>query len=186
MSEQKKKPNPEEVARAKKLAADILGQLEGVLTVKLRELKPQLEELRQCFKTLSKGDRIEGCRTWEQFCSDKLHRTDRAVRQLLANSKSEDREVRAEESSAASDEAKSTCDASHEAASNLVADDDEPEAVVEDWENAKSEAKKKVRKFFNNLDSVSAIEEKMNDLLEGLIPCRKFKVTVVEVIVEEA
>jgi hypothetical protein len=33
---------------------------------------------------------------------------------------------------------------------------------------------------------VSAIEEKMNDLLEGLIPCRKFKVTVVEVIGEEA
>jgi hypothetical protein len=195
MSEQKKKSNPEEVARAKKLAANILGQLEGVLTVKLRELKPQLQELRLCFKKLGKHDRIESCRTWKQFCSDKLHRTDRDVRKLLAEvkaGKNEETQAEAEQSSAASDATKDTCDASGQNASEECESEEEAAGTEEDgkqneagaWEEAKSSAKKKVRHFFNPLDSVQAIEGKMNDLLDGLIPCRKFKVTVVEVIGE--
>jgi hypothetical protein len=108
------KKNNNEITKSKKLAAEILGHLNGVMTKKLRELKPQLQELRLCFTKLGKRNRIEGCRTWAQFCSEKLHRTDRAVRKLLAEVKTgetEETHTGTEESSAACDESKATSEA---------------------------------------------------------------------------
>jgi hypothetical protein len=58
-----------------------------VLCVKLIELKPKIEELKSYFKILRGSDRIEGCRTWDQFCDEKLGRTASAVRKMLAGPK---------------------------------------------------------------------------------------------------
>jgi len=64
--------------------ADFVIAAMGALTAKLRELKPQIEELRKDFRKLKGTQEIAGCKTWKQFCKDKLHRTDSAVRKLLA------------------------------------------------------------------------------------------------------
>lgn len=66
------------------LAKKILGELESVVTLKLRELKDELAELRAGFRTLKPKQTISGCKTWDEFCSNKLHRTKRAVNLLLA------------------------------------------------------------------------------------------------------
>ena len=78
--------------QAEELASRILNELEDAVCIKLKELKDDLKILRTHFKNLKRGDSIAGCKTWAQFCSRKLHRTDRAVRKLL--------EQRAEKSSA--------------------------------------------------------------------------------------
>jgi hypothetical protein len=73
------------IKQAEALASRILNVLEESLCIKLRELKPQLEELRSHFKELKKsGGRIAGCKTWDEFCTKKLHRTRRAVNTLLS------------------------------------------------------------------------------------------------------
>jgi hypothetical protein len=56
----------------------------AALTVKLRDLKPQIEELRGDFRKLKGNQKIAGCKTWTHFCKEKLHRTDSALRKLLA------------------------------------------------------------------------------------------------------
>lgn len=66
------------------LAKKILGELEGVVTRKLRELKNELAELREGFRTLKPKQTISGCKAWDDFCSSKLHRTKRAVNMLLS------------------------------------------------------------------------------------------------------
>jgi len=67
------------------LAKKILGELEGVVTLKLRELKDELAELREGFRTLKPKQTISDCKTWDEFCSTRLHRTKRAVNMLLAD-----------------------------------------------------------------------------------------------------
>jgi len=64
--------------------ADFVIAAMGALTAKLRELKPQIEELRKDFRKLKGTQEIAGCKTWKQFCKERLHRTDSAVRKLLA------------------------------------------------------------------------------------------------------
>lgn len=86
--------------RAENLASRILIQLDAAICVKLKELKGDLEELRVHFKKLKGRDRIAGCRTWAEFCENKLHRTDRAVRKMLREQSAETQQSRAEQSSA--------------------------------------------------------------------------------------
>jgi len=70
--------------QANELADAVISAVEGTLTAKLREFKPQLEELRKDFRKLKGTQEIAGCKTWKQFCKEKLHRSDSAVRKLLA------------------------------------------------------------------------------------------------------
>lgn len=69
--------------KANELADSVIAAM-GALTVKLRELKPRIEELRRDFRKLKGNQTIAGCKTWTQFCKEKLHRTDIAVRKVLA------------------------------------------------------------------------------------------------------
>jgi hypothetical protein len=66
------------------LAKTILGELDRIVLLKLRELKSELVELREGFRTLKGKQTISGCKTWAEFCANKLHRTKRAVNMLLA------------------------------------------------------------------------------------------------------
>ena len=66
------------------LAKKILGEVDGVITLKIRELKDELTELREGFRTSKPKQSISGCKTWDKFCTSKLHRTKRAVNLLLA------------------------------------------------------------------------------------------------------
>jgi len=69
--------------KANELADSVIAAM-GALTAKLREFKPQIEELRRDFRKLKGNQEIAGCKTWKHFCKEKLHRTDSAVRKLLA------------------------------------------------------------------------------------------------------
>jgi hypothetical protein len=71
-------------SRAEKLALQVLEELDQAICVKLRQLKPRLEKLRAYFKELRGTEQIAGCKTWKEFCRNKLNRTGRAVRKLLA------------------------------------------------------------------------------------------------------
>ena len=76
------------IRQAEALASCILNALDEALCIKLRDLTPQLEELRSHFKELKKyGGRIVGCKTWDEFCRKRLHRTRRAVNMLLCGAK---------------------------------------------------------------------------------------------------
>lgn len=85
---------------AEDLAQRILEQLDSAWCVKLKELKDEIEELLGHFKNLKGKDRIAGCRTWARFCLEKLHRTDRAVRKMLAAANAKAQQNSAEQSSA--------------------------------------------------------------------------------------
>jgi hypothetical protein len=58
-----------------------------------------ITQLRVDFRGLKKGDRIMECRTWTEFCSKVLKRTDRAVRYIIAggNPRSKRKSSEAEE-----------------------------------------------------------------------------------------
>lgn len=77
------------IEQAEQLASHILKALDESFCLKLRELKPEIEKLRAHFKNLGKSEQIAGCKTWKEFCRVKLHRTDRAVRLLLASNRAE-------------------------------------------------------------------------------------------------
>jgi len=66
------------------LAKKILGGIEDVITLKLRELKDDLLKLREGFQEKKAHQKIAGCKSWDEFCKTKLHRTKRAVNLLLA------------------------------------------------------------------------------------------------------
>ena len=52
---------------------------------KIRSEAPYIIVLRERFAALPRGSaNIDGCKTWKTFCSLKLHRSDRAVRYMLA------------------------------------------------------------------------------------------------------
>jgi hypothetical protein len=83
--------------------ADFVIAAMGALTAKLREFKPQIEESRRDFRKLKGNQTIAGCKTWAEFCEKKLHRTDRAVRKMLADpkpSQANEQQSHAEQSSA--------------------------------------------------------------------------------------
>src|SRR5580704_13857554 len=50
----------------------------------LKELKPYLDELRNRFHTLPAGSTIAGYATWNEYCTQELGRTKRAVNYMLA------------------------------------------------------------------------------------------------------
>jgi hypothetical protein len=52
---------------------------------KLRDLKPQIEAVREAFKTLTGSKTIAGCRSFPEFCEKKLHRTKQAVYAMLGD-----------------------------------------------------------------------------------------------------
>jgi hypothetical protein len=88
---------------AEDLAQRILEQLDSAWCVKLKELKDLIEELLVHFRNLKGKQTIAGCKTWAEFCEKKLHRTDRAVRKMLAGgkpSKAKGQQSPAEQSSA--------------------------------------------------------------------------------------
>lgn len=93
-------------SEAENLANRILKQLEHALCVKLKELKEDIKELRSDFNNLKGKETIAGCKSWAEFCQKKLHRTDRAVRKMLADpkpSQAEEQHNPAEQSSASSE-----------------------------------------------------------------------------------
>jgi len=52
---------------------------------KIRAELPYIKELRNRFASLPRGTaNIDGCKTWTEFCERRLHRTDRRIRQVLA------------------------------------------------------------------------------------------------------
>jgi len=69
--------------KAEELASSILQEF-GPFCAKLRSMKSKIEKLRDYFKAKDQKETVAGCSTWAQFCERKLHRTDRAVRLLLA------------------------------------------------------------------------------------------------------
>jgi hypothetical protein len=55
------------------------------LFLRLGEMRPLISELRNRFAARPRGEaNIMGCKTWTEFCHEKLHYTDRAVRKALA------------------------------------------------------------------------------------------------------
>jgi hypothetical protein len=185
--------------RAENLASRILTQRDAAICVKLRDLKSDVLELRGHFKNLKGKATIAGCKTWAEFCEKKLHRTDRAVRKMLAGSKlkqAKEPQGPAEQSSAPSTESavlssdvtdsnkgsdEGSVDVSHIPDKKAQASELERGGIS--YADDLDRAKKKVRHLFSDLESVEEVERKLNQLLEGLIPCRKFIVTVEEVVV---
>lgn len=56
--------------------------------VKIQSALPYIIELRRRFSELPRGKaNILGCQTWAEFCEQRLHRTDRAVRKAIAAEK---------------------------------------------------------------------------------------------------
>jgi hypothetical protein len=54
---------------------------------KIRSELPFIKELRARFEAAPRGSaNIDGCKTWAEFCERRLHRTDRRIRQVLAES----------------------------------------------------------------------------------------------------
>jgi antitoxin component of RelBE/YafQ-DinJ toxin-antitoxin module len=158
------KPEPtkaqaEKLANAKKLAADILEQLGSVWCVKLRELKPKVKKLKGYFKILRGSDRIEGCRTWEQFCDEKLGRTASAVRKMLAVPKSEAGKLPVD-----SVVAEDTYDAPAE--NTHGASEEEKEDERKKHEKNKSRACKALREFLGSVPD----EDMLTDLLREMFP----------------
>ncbi len=49
-----------------------------------REIALYIKQLRQDFRALKPGETIMECRTWIEFCTKVLKRTDRAVRYIIA------------------------------------------------------------------------------------------------------
>jgi hypothetical protein len=139
------------IAEGERLAASILKGLDGALCCKLRELKAELEQLREIFRQ-AKGRKISGCETWEQFCSTKLHRTARAVRMLLAESSGQVKEQRkrAEETS-------------------------RPPIDHIDL------AKKQLRQVLGTGESVEKIQETLVSITDSLFPSRRIVVEVREI-----
>jgi hypothetical protein len=160
-----------DLARAKKLAAIILEQIDGVLCVKLKQLKPEVEELRGHFKKLKAKDRIEGCRTWEQFCSDKLGRTASAVRKMLAVPKSE-----AGKSPADFIDAESSYDAeaAYEPGNTNEEEEESREAERKQNGKQKSNACKALREFLGNIPD----EGTLTNLLQEMFPDHLITVTI--------
>ena len=138
--------------RANEQADSVIAAM-GALTVKLRELKPQIEELRRDFGKLKGNQNIAGCKTWKQFCKEKLHRTDRAVRMMLSESPGRTKEKRtsAEESSAKS----------------------APVDYVD-------RAKRQLGHVWNQGSPVGAVQRVLDQIVDSLFPSRRFTVEVKE------
>jgi len=70
--------------KAEELAVLVEAEFNGYCQ-KLRDLKPQVEAVREAFKTLTGSKTIAGCRSFPEFCEKKLHRTKQAVYAMLGD-----------------------------------------------------------------------------------------------------
>jgi hypothetical protein len=68
----------------------------STVCVKLRELKPKIEQIRSHFQENKRGSvTLSGCRSFREFCENRLHRTEQAVYRLLSSdSKKSQRKTR--------------------------------------------------------------------------------------------
>jgi hypothetical protein len=138
--------------KANELADSVIAAM-GVLTVKLRELKPQIQELRTAFGKLKGNQTIARCKTWNQFCKSQLHRTDRAVRMMLAESPERTNEKRnsAEKTSA------------------------KPAPV-----DYVDRAKRQLSHVWNPGSPVGDVQRVLDQIVDSLFPSRRFTVEVKE------
>lgn len=133
----------------------------GALTTKLKELLPQIEETREDFRKLKGNQTIAGCKTWKQFCLEKLHRTDSAVRKLLAAGRKEKQKPAGNlpaDSVAADDACGAPAESTHEASEEEKKDERE-----KDQEN-KSKACKALREFLGNIPDQNALTELLREM----------------------
>lgn len=86
---------PVEASRmdSKALARYVSGRMVGIL-VNLADLRPFVTELWNRFDLLKGNQTIAGCRTRKEYCEKVLHRTDRAVRYMLAGGNPVSKRVR--------------------------------------------------------------------------------------------
>ena len=133
--------------------ADVVIAAMSALTAKLRELKPEIEESRRDFRKLKGNQTIAGCKTWNQFCKSQLHRTDRAVRMMLAESPERTNEKRnsAEETSA------------------------KPAPV-----DYVDRAKRQLSHVWNPGSPVGDVQRVLDQIVDSLFPSRRFTVEVKE------
>jgi hypothetical protein len=69
---------PKWLAEAEDRAQKLVNEL-ALLCVKLKALKPQIVEVQADFKKLKGSQTIFGCRSFKEFCEQKLGRTEQAV-----------------------------------------------------------------------------------------------------------
>ncbi len=197
-----KKNEGKVLADGKALAASILEQLDGVWVCKLKELKDDLLKLRACFHDLGGKKQIEGCSTWDAFCSEKLHHTKRAVNMMIALAD----EMPTQETSHPHPETRINTEPKWEETSHPETPiNTEPPAVEngdgeeENESNAEIIAQnraadlaerrrardeklaRKLKTLFSPLDSVQSLEEKLTAMLHKLMPMRQFKITIEEI-----
>jgi len=70
--------------QAEELASFVEKEFNGCCQ-KLRDLKPQIEAVREAFKTLTGSKTIADCRSFPEFCEKKLNRTKQAVYAMLGD-----------------------------------------------------------------------------------------------------
>jgi len=153
--------------QAENLASRILTELDAALCVKLKERKAEIEELRDYFKDLKGKETIAGCKTWAEFCEKKLHRTDRAVRKMLAApkpSKAKEQQSSAEQSSADAVAGEDPCDALTE--NTHEAPDEEKEDESKKHGENRSRACKALREFLGSVPD----EDMLTNLLRVMFP----------------
>ena len=63
--------------------AELVQTVVGAFT-KIKEALPFILELKSRFAALPPGIKIAGCETWTAFCTNVLHRSDRAIRKAIA------------------------------------------------------------------------------------------------------
>ena len=195
--------NQESLSNCKRnhdLATRILEQLGEAMCIKLKELKPELIELRGYFQEKGRDRNILGCETWASFCAEKLHHTKRAVNMMLAESPKWE-ETSQPEPAPADAEGDSDAgvkegndDSCQPTASPLSAGENESNAEIiaqnraadlAERRRAKDEKlARKLKTLFPPLDSVGSLEEKLTAMLQKLMPVRRFKITIEEIAVE--
>jgi hypothetical protein len=74
---------PKWLAEAEDRAQRLVNEL--ALCVKLKALKPQIVEVQADFKKLKGSQTIFGCRSFKEFCEQKLGRTEQAVYAMLGD-----------------------------------------------------------------------------------------------------
>ncbi len=58
----------------------------SMVCVQLRELRPEIEQIRSYFREDIRGSvTLSGCRSFHEFCKNRLHRSEQAVYRLLSS-----------------------------------------------------------------------------------------------------
>src|SRR5271163_44953 len=71
--------------KIEKVAAEVAAEFSTVC-VKLRELKPKIEQIRSYFQGNVRGSAmLVGCRSFREFCKKRLHRSEQTVYRMLSS-----------------------------------------------------------------------------------------------------